>query len=466
MSFLDREATVAPPDYNRWLVPPAALAIHMCIGQVYGFSVFKEPMSRLLGVTAPAAGDWKQSVELYWIFSAAIAILGLSAAFLGTWAERNGPRKVSFIAAFCFGGGFLVSAVGVHLHNIWLIYLGYGLLGGIGLGLGYIAPVSTLVKWFPDRPGLATGLAIMGFGGGAMVGSPLSVLLMNHFHTADNVGVQNTFVVMGILYFCFMMFGALIIRVPAPGWVPEGHDPTRQKQKIVTTADVSTADAMRAPQFYLLWLVLVCNTTAGIGILEQAAPMIQEMFPRHFPQLPGGAKIASAAAAAGFVGLISLFNLLGRFFWASSSDFVGRKNTVAIFLGINAVMFWLIPVAGAAGSVLLFVVLCAVILSIYGGGFSTSPAYLKDLFGTKNFGPIYGRLLTAWSTAGVVGPLIVNHIRLQKVGQHVTGVGVYADTMHLMAGLLVLAFVGNLFVRPVSAKSAPANPDSAAPQAA
>jgi MFS family permease len=449
MSFLDRENTVAAPGYNRWLVPPAALAIHMCIGQVYGFSVFKEPMSRLLGITAPVAGDWKQSVELYWIFSAAIAILGLSAAFLGTWAERNGPRKVSFIAAFCFGGGFLVSALGVHRHEIWLIYLGYGVLGGIGLGLGYIAPVSTLVKWFPDRPGLATGMAIMGFGGGAMVGSPLAVLLMNHFHSATNVGVQNTFVVMGLVYFCFMLFGALIIRVPAPGWVPARPDSTAQKQKIVAAPDVATGDAMRAPQFYLLWVVLVCNTTAGIGILEQAAPMIQEMFPRHFAQVPPAAKIASAAAAAGFVGLIGLFNLLGRFFWASSSDFVGRKNTVAIFLGLNAIMFWLIPVAGAAGSVLMFVILCAVILSIYGGGFSTSPAYLKDLFGTKNFGPIYGRLLIAWSTAGVVGPLLVNHIRLLKISQKISGVGVYADTMHLMAGLLVVAFMANLFIRPV-----------------
>ena len=453
MSFLDREATVAPLNYNRWLVPPAALAIHMCIGQVYGFSVFKIPLTHLLGVTQELKGqDWNQE-QIAWVFSIAIAVLGLAAAFLGTWAERNGPRKVSFIAAFCFGGGFLVSAVGVHLHNLWLIYLGYGLLGGIGLGLGYIAPVSTLVKWFPDRPGLATGMAIMGFGGGALVGSPLSNLLMTRFHTATNVGVQSTFVVMGIIYFVGILFGAFIIRVPAQGWVPEGHDPTKQKQKIVTTADVLTADAMRSPQFYLLWLVLVCNTTAGIGILEQAAPMIREMFPAQFPAVPAAANAASAAAAVGFVGTISLFNLLGRFFWSASSDFVGRKSTVAIFLGINALMFYLIPIAGAKGSVVFFVAVCAVILSIYGGGFSTSPAYLKDLFGTKNFGPIYGRLLTAWSTAGVVGPLLVNHIRLNKVAQGVKGVGVYSDTMHLMAGLLVVAFIGNLFVRPVTVKA-------------
>ncbi len=456
MSFLDREATVAPPNYNRWLVPPAALAIHMCIGQVYGFSVFKIPLTHLLGVSQAVKGqDWNQE-QIAWVFSIAIAVLGLAAAFLGTWAERKGPRKVSFIAAFCFGGGFLVAAAGVHLHNLWLIYLGYGLLGGIGLGLGYIAPVSTLVKWFPDRPGLATGMAIMGFGGGALVGSPLSNLLMTRFHTATDVGVQSTFVVMGIIYFVGILFGAFIIRVPAPGWVPEGHDPTKQEQQIVPTADVPTADAMRAPQFYLLWLVLVCNTTAGIGILEQAAPMIREMFPAHFPSLPAAANAASAAAAVGFVGLISLFNLLGRFFWSASSDFVGRKNTVAIFLGLNAIMFYLIPIAGAKGSVVFFVVVCAVILSIYGGGFSTSPAYLKDLFGTKNFGPIYGRLLTAWSTAGVVGPLLVNHIRLNKVAQGVKGVGVYSDTMHLMAGLLVVAFIGNLFVRPVAVRTLPA----------
>ena len=296
-------------------------------------------------------------------------------------------------------------------------------MGGIGLGLGYIAPVSTLVKWFPDRPGLATGMAIMGFGGGAMIASPLSVLLMKHFHAQNqaDVGVQGTFIVMGSAYFCFMMFGALIIRVPAPGWAPAGHDPAKQTQKVAATADVSTAAAMRAPQFYLLWLVLVCNTTAGIGILEQAAPMITEIFSSHFPQVPPDAKLASVAAAAGFVGLISLFNLLGRFFWASSSDYIGRKTTVAVFLGINAVCFWLIPVAGGAGSVLFFVAVCAVILSIYGGGFSTSPAYLKDLFGTKNFGPIYGRLLTAWSTAGVVGPLIVNYIRQQKLDAGIKG---------------------------------------------
>ena len=458
MSFLDRENTVAPLNYNRWLVPPAALAIHMCIGQVYGFSVFKLPLTHLLGNKTL---DWNQE-QIAVVFSIAIAVLGLSAAFLGTWAERNGPRKVSFLAAICFGAGFLISAVGVHLHNLWVIYLGYGLVGGIGLGLGYIAPVSTLVKWFPDRPGLATGMAIMGFGGGAMIGSPLSVLLMKYFHThhPSDAGVQGTFVVMGIIYFCFMMFGAFIIRVPAPGWVPEGHDPSKQTQKIVTTADVSTADAMRAPQFYLLWLVLVCNTTAGIGILEQAAPMIAEIFNGHFPQAPANAKLASDAAAAGFVGLISLFNLLGRFFWASSSDYVGRKTTVAIFLGVNAVCFWLIPIAGSAGSVLFFVAVCAVILSIYGGGFSTSPAYLKDLFGTKNFGPIYGRLLTAWSTAGVVGPLLVNHIRLQKLDAGVTGVGRYTETMHLMAGLLVVAFIANLFVRPVTTRASVSVPQT------
>jgi MFS family permease len=456
MSFLDREASVAPANYNRWLVPPAALAIHMCIGQVYGFSVFKIPLTHLLGVTKQIKGqDWDQE-QIAWVFSIAIAVLGLAAAFLGTWAERNGPRKVSFIAAFCFGGGFLVSAVGVHLHSIWLIYLGYGLLGGIGLGLGYIAPVSTLVKWFPDRPGLATGMAIMGFGGGALVGSPLSNSLMLHFRTPTSVGVQSTFVVMGIIYFFGILFGTLIIRVPPPGWVPAGHDPSRQqKTRLINTVDVTTADAMRAPQFYLLWLVLVCNTTAGIGILEQASPMIQEMFPARFPQAPASAVVASVAAAGGFVGLISLFNLLGRFFWASSSDYVGRKNTVAIFLGLNAVMFWLIPIAGAQGSVVFFVCICAVVLSIYGGGFSTAPAYLKDLFGTKNFGPIYGRLLTAWSTAGVVGPLLVNHIRKQKIDQHITGVGVYAETMHLMAGLLAIAFIGNLFVRPVAGATLP-----------
>ena len=221
LSILDRSHTIAKPGFSRWMVPPAALCIHLCIGQVYAFSVFNLPMTKLIGITKSAPDDWKLT-ELGWIFSIAIFFLGASAAVLGRWVEEGGPRRAMFAAALCFGGGFLVSAYGVSVHNLWIVYLGYGVLGGVGLGLGYISPVSTLIKWFPDRPGMATGMAIMGFGGGAMIASPLSVWLMSHFSTPTHVGVAETFVILGFVYAFFMLVGSAIVRVPAPGWRPEG----------------------------------------------------------------------------------------------------------------------------------------------------------------------------------------------------------------------------------------------------
>lgn len=291
--WLDRSHTVAKPGFSRWLVPPAALCVHLCIGQVYAFSVFNLPMTKLIGITESAPDDWKLT-QLGWIFSIAIVFLGLAAAFTGTWLDRVGPRRAMFTAALCFGGGFLVSALGVHLHQLWLIYLGYGVLGGCGLGLGYISPVKTLITWFPDRPGMATGMAIMGFGGGAMIASPLSVLLMEHFSSATNVGVAGTFVTMGLIYMAFMMIGATIVRVPPQGWVPEGYVPPAEPKKLVTTAHVHVDEALKTPQFYLLWGVLCLNVTAGIGVLGQASAMSQEMFPGKI----------TALAAAGFVGLL------------------------------------------------------------------------------------------------------------------------------------------------------------------
>ena len=452
MSFLDREHTIAGPGFSRWLVPPAALAVHLSIGQVYAFSVFKIPLTQSLGITHSAPGDWDQP-SLAWIFSIAIAFLGISAAVFGRWVERNGPRKTMLAAACCFSGGFFLSALGVAWHQLWLIYLGYGVLGGCGLGLGYISPVSTLVKWFPDRPGMATGMAIMGFGGGAFIGSNLSLALMDAFKSPTSTGVATAFVAMGAIYFLFMLFGALIVRVPPEDWKPEGYQPAVQHQKLITTENVTVDQAWRTPQFWCLWVVLCVNVTAGIGILEQASPMIQEMFPRVTG--PGGEvlqKGISAASAGGFVALLSLFNMGGRFVWSSLSDYTGRKNIYILYLLLGAVLYCLIPMAGHTGSHVLFIAVCALIISMYGGGFATIPAYLKDLFGTMQVGAIHGRLLTAWSVAGILGPVLVNYLRVWLQQRGASGVGLYAPTMFLMAGLLVIGLLCNLAVRPVAAR--------------
>ena len=439
MGFFDRDQTVAPPGFSRWLVPPAALAVHLSIGQVYAFSVFKLPLTKAIGITKSAPNDWTQP-ELAWIFSLAIFFLGASAAVFGRWVERVGPRKTMATAALCFGGGFILSAFGVWWHQLWLIYLGYGVIGGCGLGLGYISPVSTLVKWFPDRPGMATGMAIMGFGGGAFIGSNLSLMLMDQFKSASSVGVGKSFIALGIIYFCYMMFGAFIVRVPPEDWRPAGYTPPTGSHGLITTENVTVDCAWRTPQFWLLWVVLCFNVTAGIGILEQASPMIQEMFPGK----------VLAAAAGGFVALLSLFNMGGRFLWSSFSDYIGRKAVYVIYLLLGAILYCLIPLAGRSGSVLFFVAVCAIILSMYGGGFATIPAYLKDLFGAMQVGAIHGRLLTAWSVAGVLGPVLVNYIREYLKNRGATGEDLYAPTMYLMAGLLVIGLICNLAVRPVA----------------
>jgi MFS family permease len=446
--FLTRERIVAGPGFNRWLVPPAALAIHLSIGQAYAFSVFKLPLTRVIGINQPAPGDWSQP-ELAWIFTIAIVFLGLSAALFGRWLERAGPRKSGVVAAACWAGGFLVSAAGVRLHNIWLLYLGYGVLGGCGLGLGYITPVSTLIKWFPDRRGMATGMAIMGFGGGAMIGAPLADLLMKHYATPTSVGVVQTFVTMGLIYFVAMMAGAFLFRVPPPGFtVPPPVRRSRAltvehatlRPPLITLRHVHVDVAWKTPQFGLLWAVLFLNVSAGIGILEQASPMIQEMFKGR----------VTAGAAAGFVGLLSLFNMAGRFGWSSLSDRIGRKRTYGAFFTLGPLLYVTLPLAGRIGSVILFVAAAALIITMYGGGFATIPAYLSDLFGTQFVGAIHGRLLTAWSAAGVAGPVLVNYIREYQIHHGLPAAQAYNVTMYLMAGLLVVGFFCNLSVRPVA----------------
>jgi len=443
LSFLNRDRSIAPEGFNRWLVPPAALAIHLSIGQAYAFSVFKNP---LLALAGPDGAHWNLKAIGY-IFSIAIAFLGISAALFGAWLEKAGPRRAMFYSAICFGSGFFIAALGTNLHQLSLIYLGYGVVGGVGLGLGYISPVSTLIKWFPDRPGLATGLAIMGFGGGAMIGGPLGNQLMAHYKLVGQApasAIASTFMTMGLLYFIFMMFGVFTIRVPHEGWKPEGYTGANKTSALISTRNVAVTEAWKTPQFVLLWIILFCNVTAGIGILEQAAPMIQDFFKGTIGPI----------AAVGFVGLLSLFNMGGRFFWASMSDFLGRKVTYFIFFVLGAALFFVLPLTRGANmnSVPLFVIISAVILSMYGGGFATIPAYLKDLFGGYNVSAIHGRLLTSWSTAGIVGPLIVNGILDHYVANHMPKQDAYPLILHIMTGLLVVGFIANLLVKPVDQK--------------
>jgi MFS family permease len=471
--LLDRERIIARPGFNRWLVPPAALAIHLCIGMSYGLSVFWLPLTRAIaGAQAESCAqmstfdalftttcNWRVS-DLLVIFTIGIVFLGISAALFGGWLERSGPRKAGFVAAICWGGGFALSGVGVYMHQLWILWLSLGVLGGVGLGLGYISPVSTLVKWFPDRRGMATGMAIMGFGGGAMIGSPLANLLMNSFKTADSVGVAQTMIVLGLIYFCFMMAGAFGYRVPPHGWQPEGWTPPVANNTMITQGAVHLDNAHRTPQFWLIWAVLCLNVSAGIGVLAMASPMLQEIFggaligapDKGFAALDAAQKTAIATIAAGFVGMLSLFNIMGRFFWASLSDKIGRKMTYFVFFGLGIVLYASAPSFAHMGSKALFVVAFCIILSMYGGGFATVPAYLADIFGTQFVGAIHGRLLTAWSTAGVVGPLVVGYIRDAQIAAGVDRALVYDRTMYILASFLVVGFICNALVRPVDKK--------------
>lgn len=554
--FLLKEAIVAKPGFNRWLVPPASIAIHLCIGSVYAWSVFNTPLSRELGVVGEAAGDWKFG-NIVWIFSIAIVFLGLAAAVAGRWLEKVGPRCVGVTAALLWGGGFLVGCLGIKLHSLPLLYLGYGVLGGCGLGLGYVSPVSTLIRWFPDRRGLATGLAIMGFGGGAMIGAPLKRYLLGTFEeapkylgteesvnlvTEDGVrfaetvagkeevivasateaaslgpgleagvysvgtgstGTASTFLVLGLLYLVVMLAAAFAYRVPAPDWKPDGWDPEKgsSKKGMISQNDVGISGAMKTPQFWFLWVVLCMNVTAGIGVIGVAKTMIGEIFGTQM----------SAEAKEGFffvnyVLMISVFNMVGRFFWASISDWIGRKSTYTIFFVLGCALYLSIPWAAAnAGasamstSFIVFYAATMIIFTMYGGGFATIPAYLADMFGSKYVGAIHGRLLTAWSTAGVLGPVAIAKLREASISKSINDLaakvnesdfegkfgaplskldelvaaktvtvqklmemapegtvdptpGLYNTTMYTMAGLLVIGLVANLLVKPVDKK--------------
>ena len=422
-------ATNSDTTVNRWHIPVAAVAIHICIGSVYAWSTFNRPIHAVF----PNAPWWFSPP--YITFSTALILLGLSAAFGGPWVERRGPRAAATVAAILFGTGLVIGGIGLALKQSVLVFIGMGVIGGMGCGIGYIAPVSTLVKWFPDRRGMATGMAIMGFGGGAFLAGYLNVYFM------DRIGVAKTIMMLGIIYFVIMMLGARLIRRPPEGWLPQGWTPPAQKNRMITSLQFSRNQALKTPQFYLLWGILFINVTAGIGILAQASPMMQDMFQK------------TAAQAGIVISLISLFNAGGRFFWASLSDYIGRRNTYLVFFATQAVLFLLIPGMAARGEWAVFELALFVVFTMYGGGFATIPAFLADMFGAQNVGAIHGVLLTSWSAAAIAGPVIITELSGRARANLVPGasrIHIYDQPLKVLAVLLAAGFVLTLFVRPTA----------------
>ena len=550
--LLAKERIIAAPGYNRWRVPIASILIHLCIGSVYAWSIYNPHLTRINGVVTSAGDDWSLS-EVVWIFTVAIVFLGLAAAFAGKWLEQVGPRMVGVVSACCWGGGYLVGAAGIMTHQLWLLYLGYGVIGGCGLGLGYVSPVSTLIRWFPDRRGMAAGMAIMGFGGGAMIGTPMKEYFIRLFYRAPEylgtqsqvelateagrrfaevggvlrevvivgateardmtlpgsegvyvvgsgaTGVAEAFILIGLIYLAVMLIAAFSYRLPPQGWQPDGWQAPDEdaRNKLITTANVDIDQALRTPQFYQLWIVLCLNVTAGIGVLGVARTMITEIFGTTLPQT------VDTAFAATYVVMISAFNMVGRFIWASASDYLGRRNTYWIFFLLGIALYLSIPFTAQQVSVspsiiwlVYFYAATMVIFTMYGGGFATIPAYLADIFGARYVGGIHGRLLTAWSTAGVLGPLAITSLRQNSVNRAINDLvatidpqrfaehfgapltqldalvaqnsvtiarlmeiappgtsdptsGLYNSTMILMALLLAIALVSNALMKPV-----------------
>jgi MFS family permease len=414
--------------FNRWLIPVAAVAVHICIGSVYAWSTFNRPIKALF----PNDPSWFSPP--YTTFSTALVLLGLSAAFGGTWVERRGPRVAAIAAAILFGSGLILGGIGLALRQSWLVFLGMGVVGGMGCGLGYIAPVSTLVKWFPDRRGMATGMAIMGFGGGAFLAGYLNVYFMNQ------LGVAKTLIALGIAYFIIMMIGAAVIRRPPAGWKPQGWTPAVNVNKMITDRNLSRNAAIQTVQFYLLWGVLFINVTAGIGILAQASPMMQDLFQK------------TAVEAGVVVSLISLFNAGGRFFWASCSDYIGRRNTYLVFFVVQVILFLVIPGLAFRGQWVFFEAALFVVFTMYGGGFATIPAFLADMFGAENVGAIHGVILTAWSGAAIVGPVIITELSSRAKASLAPGaskIHIYDQPLEVLAAMLAVGFILTILVRPL-----------------
>jgi MFS family permease len=552
--LLSKERIIAKPGFHRWWIAPAALGIHLCIGSVYAWSLFNPALIKRIGVVTSAADDWSLDAVVR-VFTVAIVFLGLAAAVAGRWLEKVGPRTVGVVAACCWGGGFVLSGVGIVTGQLWLLYLGYGVIGGCGLGLGYVSPVSTLIRWFPDRRGMATGIAIMGFGGGAMMAQPMIEGFIRFFYQAPDylgtvdsvelvteggrrlaevggalrevvvigandvanmivpgpegiylintgtVGVAQAFFSFGVIYFLVMMAAAFSYRLPAEGWKPKGWEPPKEAvNPMITEHHVDIDQALKTRQFYQLWIVLCFNVTAGIGVLAVAKTMMTEIFGSALPN------VVDLSFASFYVLMISLFNMIGRFFWASTSDYLGRRNTYWIFFALGIVLYLSIPYCAHQISInpavvwlVYFYAATMIIFTMYGGGFATIPAYLADIFGTKYVGGIHGRLLTAWSTAGVLGPQTITVLRERSVGNAIDdlvtkvdpqrfrdafGVGLdqldalveaktvtiaklmeiapagtvnptstlYNTTMYVMAGLLFIALLSNALMRPVDPK--------------
>jgi MFS family permease len=419
---------LAAASFNRWFIPIGAVAVHICIGSVYAWSTFNRPIQSLF----PGQPWWFSPP--YTTFTTALVLLGLSAAFCGPWVERRGPRVAATASALFFGIGLIIGGTGLALKQSILVFFGMGIVGGIGCGLGYIAPVSTLVKWFPDRRGMATGMAIMGFGGGAFIAST-----SNAFFIA-RIGVAKTVIGWGIAYLVVMLAGAGILRRPPAGWKPKGWIAPAATRPLITNRSVSRNDAVRTNQFYLLWAILFINVTAGIGILAQASPMIQDLFSKN------------ATEAAYIVSAISLFNAGGRFLWASASDYIGRRNTYTVFFVVQFFLFLLIPRLAASGNWALFLASLFTVFTMYGGGFATIPAFLADIFGPENVGAIHGAILTAWSAAAVVGPVIITELSNRaKAGlaANASKTHVYDTPLGVLASLLAAGFVLTLLVRPL-----------------
>ena len=398
-------------------------------------------------------------------------MLGISAATFGTKVDTNGPRWAMVIASICCVSGWLIASAGLFMHQFWMVVLGWGFIGGIGLGIGYISPVSTLMKWFPDRPGLATGIAIMGFGGGALILTPLATTLLGWFGAGpDKIkavkalppdvlnspaghaltdplvsGIAITFLLLGLNYALATTGGWLLIRVPPPHYAPDGWDPSKVQSRggLVTRDHVSRNNAIKTPQFWFLWVVLCFNVTAGIGIIEKAAPIFTDFFP--------GSVAAGAGVAAAFVAILSLANSGGRLGWSTLSDTFGRKNMYRMYLGVGALLYvTLILITNS--SKILFLLCALLIISFYGAGFATVPAYLKDLFGTYQVGAIHGVLLTAWSTAGIIGPEILNHFSDVAIEEGVQGPARYTTGFMVVAVLLAIGFISNEMIKPVDPK--------------
>ena len=418
---------------NRWRIPLGAVAVHICIGSVYAWSTFNRPILDLF----PGSPWWFSPP--YTTFTTALVLLGMSAAVAGPWVERRGPRVAATAAALFFGVGLIIGGIGLATGQSLLVFFGMGIIGGIGCGLGYIAPVSTLVKWFPDRRGMATGMAIMGFGGGAFLAGRLNAYFI------DRVGVGNTVMGFGVAYLAIMLVGARLLERPPAGWKPPNLTEGVKTNAMIARSSVSRNDAIRTVQFYLLWGILFINVTAGIGILAQASPMTQDMFHR------------TPLEAATVVSLISVFNAGGRFFWASSSDYIGRRNTYAIFFVVQFVLFLLIPALASNGSWVLFEASLFTVFTMYGGGFATIPAFLADLFGPENVGAIHGTVLTAWSAAAVVGPVIITELSNRAKAALPPGadrIHIYDQPLQVLAMLLAVGFVLTLLVRPLKPRAA------------